>query len=356
MFQNIAREMSKFLLILIQAILFAVILVASYGKLQHDRYYQTIEKVQNTQINLSISMLNFAKISKFTKNKITEVEFAEAFGPISSYTPIKIYRNDILIFEQIGHPRNPVLKENHLAHEIGDLKFIFGLHGTPPWFLDGSSSIGIGSGARFWKWVLYPKNWFSSYYDYIYIPFIIYLIIFITFRYGYVRLLGLGERVEKQKREKLEFCLASGETKLVEYKETLSLDIQTKTKEKYIEESALKTICAFMNTAGGTLIIGVKDNGDVIGTDHEIDKFHKSPDKFLLHLKNLIKHKIGEQCYPLIDYELRVFQNAKLLLINCEKSNKEIFMNGQEFYVRTNPATDRLEGKKMLEYCREHFG
>jgi predicted HTH transcriptional regulator len=47
----------------------------------------------------------------------------------------------------------------------------------------------------------------------------------------------------------------SGESKIIEYKESFSLDIRKGSKEKYIELSALKTIVAFLNTNGGTLLV-----------------------------------------------------------------------------------------------------
>lgn len=351
---NALAHSKKFLFILFQAIAFALVLTALYGKFQHDRYYKTIERVQNTQIELSISMLDMAFNGLGNQNTPTKTDFLEAFAPVSPHTPVKVYRDNQLIFQQRNFQK-PVLEENFKTHQIADLRFVFGLYDAPPWFIDPGAPIGIGTEAKFWKWVSDPRNWFSGYYDYIHVPFLFFMIIFICFRYGYVKLLGLGENIERQKQEKLEFCLSTGETKIIEFKQTLSLDIIKNTKEKYIEDGVLKTVCAFMNTDGGTLLVGVNDDGTPVGVDVEIQKFHKSKDKFLLHFKNLIRHKIGTEIYHLLEYELRDYKGTQLLVVNCQKSNKEIFMNGEEFYVRTNPATDRLEGKKLLDYCRARF-
>ena len=347
-------QLKRFFLITIQAIVFALVLTALYGKLKHDRYYKTIELVQNTQIKLSVSMLGLAKDGPATQNKLMAADFSAAFKPIAPHTPIRVYRSGELIFQQKGS-RNPVLTENYKTHEIGDLKFIFGIHDAPPWFVDPNALLGIGSGAKFWKWVLDPKNWFSGRYDYIHVPFLFFLVIFFAFRYGHIKLLGLGKHVERQKLEKLEFCITTGETKTIEYKQTLSLDTIKKTKEKYIEDAALKTICAFMNSVGGTLIVGVTDDGTSVGVAEEIQKFHKSNDKFMQYFSNLIRHKIGPEVFHLVEYELIYLRGAQLLMVSCQKSSKEIFMNGEEFYVRTNPATDRLEGKKLLDYCKTRF-
>jgi len=147
-----------------------------------------------------------------------------------------------------------------------------------------------------------------------------------------------------------------GESKVLEFKESFSLDVKKKTKEKYIEESALKTIIAFLNSDGGTLIVGVSDAGDIRGVDVEVDKFHKGSDDGLLkHVKNAIKTRIGEQYYPFISYEMIEIGVKKVLVFDCKSSNIPCFLDENVFYVRTNPATDKLEGRKLSEYLQIHF-
>ncbi len=150
--------------------------------------------------------------------------------------------------------------------------------------------------------------------------------------------------------------LRKEESKTLEFKQTLSLDIKSGKKEKYIEKASLKTIVAFLNTDGGILLIGVDDEGNVTRLDEEISKFHRNVDKFLLHFKNLIKTKIGEDFYPFINYRVIEIDAIKILFVECKPSTDPCFYEGKEFYVRTNPATDRLEGPKLVEYIKRHFG
>lgn len=148
-----------------------------------------------------------------------------------------------------------------------------------------------------------------------------------------------------------------GESKSIEFKETLSLDVKKQTKEKYIELSAFKTIVAFLNTEGGVLLIGVSDDGKIPGIDIEINKFHKgNTDKFLLHFKNSLKTKIGEEFYPYIEYNLVPVADNSVLVVKCKKSKSPCYLDNSEFYVRTNPATDKLEGPKLVQYVKNHFG
>lgn len=155
--------------------------------------------------------------------------------------------------------------------------------------------------------------------------------------------------------DKIMSLVRSGESKTIEYKETFSLDVRKDSKEKYIEQSALKNIVAFLNINGGTLLIGVSDAGAMTGILQEVYKFHGNNDAFLLHFKNQIKQRIGEQYYPFINHKLVSVLGVDILMVECGEASSPCFLDGNEFYVRTNPATDKLDGPKLVEYVRNRF-
>ena len=162
--------------------------------------------------------------------------------------------------------------------------------------------------------------------------------------------------------DKVRAIIREGESKRIEFKQSLSLDVKKQKeesydvkKESYIELASLKTIVAFLNTEGGTLLIGISDNDQICGVDGEIEKFYKNTDKFLLHFKNLLKSKIGEQFYPFIDNRLVKVNDVNVLLVECKASQTPCYFDSKVFYVRTNPATDKLEGPKLVQYVRHHF-
>lgn len=159
--------------------------------------------------------------------------------------------------------------------------------------------------------------------------------------------LSEAERIMNMARE--------GESATLEFKVSFCLDTRKGTKEKRIELSSLKTIAAFLNTNGGTLLIGVADNSTVTGVNEEIGKFFKSKDKFMLHFKNCLKASIGEQFYPFIHQRLVDVSGATVLVVVCDPSSTPCYLDGSSFYVRTNPATDQLEGPRLVEYVQNHF-
>ena len=150
--------------------------------------------------------------------------------------------------------------------------------------------------------------------------------------------------------------LRQGESKTVEFKQTFSLDIEDNQKKSHLEDMAIKTIAAFLNSDGGDLLIGVSDDGTMPGVNFEIGKLHKSSrDEFLKHFKNRFKSRIGEQFYPIVEYGIVDVGEKAVFRVNCKPSDIEVFVDGKDFYVRTNPATDRLDGPKLLEYVKQRF-
>lgn len=161
-----------------------------------------------------------------------------------------------------------------------------------------------------------------------------------------------GSLKSLSQEDKILSLIRKGEGKKIEFKQTFSKNIRTKQRDKQIEKSSLKTIVGFLNAKGVTLLIGVSDDGNVTGIE---DDFFKTKDKYLLHFKNLINSKIGSAFYDLIDYDIFNVPNKKVLKVDCKASKEPCFYEETEFYVRTNPATDKLVGKSLMEYIKKRF-
>ena len=63
---------------------------------------------------------------------------------------------------------------------------------------------------------------------------------------------------------------------------------------KKLEEVIMKTVAAFANSHGGTLLIGVDDDGDVLGPRSRLQLAGRADrDSFELHLRNLLSQQFG---------------------------------------------------------------
>ncbi|MCF8013135.1 ATP-binding protein [Candidatus Woesearchaeota archaeon] len=145
-----------------------------------------------------------------------------------------------------------------------------------------------------------------------------------------------------------------GESEDLEFKSALRTNLFTKEHDKRIEHSILKTILAFMNTGGGKLLIGVSDEGKLIGLDN--DGF-KSLDKFSLHLTNLIDKNISNGMSN-VSIDFIEIDDVSVCIVYVKSSRKHLFLNylGQEeFYIRFGPSSVKLTGSRLVDYINGKY-
>lgn len=175
----------------------------------------------------------------------------------------------------------------------------------------------------------------------------------------------LLEIITNEEKTTIEDFIRKGETKNIEFKSSLRFCLKTSKAEKYVEHSAIKNICAFLNSNGGKLIIGLADDGEILGLENTDFKTFKDDDKkdaFLKHLDNLISKYFGndlslnlavefEQIESKIVCEIDVLPNniGPIFLKNPEKNNTE------EFYIRRNVSAVTLNMDEFYKYSKERW-
>ncbi len=144
--------------------------------------------------------------------------------------------------------------------------------------------------------------------------------------------------------------IADGESERIEFKSTLRLNLHTEKNGKEIENASLKTIAAYLNSNGGMLFIGVRDDGSILGVG--ADGF-PSDDRFLLHLKNLVRDYIGIQFARYLEISLHELDGQKVCAVQCLPSREPVFFrrdNQEYFYVRVGPSTQPLSPSQLMAY------
>ncbi len=147
-----------------------------------------------------------------------------------------------------------------------------------------------------------------------------------------------------------------GEGEALEFKSTLRMNLHTGQKDQSMENAALKTIAAFINSKGGTLLIGVDDSGEILGLDS--DRF-PNDDKMLLHLTNLIKDKLGSIHLKFINSKVVHIEGKKVLRVDCRKTSTPAYFvsgNDEHFFIRTGPSTTSMKLSKVHTYILKRFG
>lgn len=176
----------------------------------------------------------------------------------------------------------------------------------------------------------------------------------------------------------VEAAIAAGEGASVEFKSSLIFhrtraanDKSAKAedlKSEAVTDSSLKTVCAFLNGSGGTLYIGVADDGVILGIEDDYPYCGVSPgendvqrrDRWQLHLRSLLASRFheGSSVNNAVQIEtvsvsgkvvaqLRVQTRKKLSFVVCEGRHVAFLRNGNR--------TDRLEPYQIEDVVIERL-
>jgi hypothetical protein len=111
-----------------------------------------------------------------------------------------------------------------------------------------------------------------------------------------------------------EELIKRGESKTLEFKATLRWDVrENRQDDKLITHAVLKTIAAFLNTEGGDLLIGVADDGAIVGID--MDSLDND-DKFMRHLAQVVRNGLGDRAGTCIDPKTQ--KGKTVCLVSCQ--------------------------------------
>lgn len=159
----------------------------------------------------------------------------------------------------------------------------------------------------------------------------------------------------------VEQLMKQQESKTLEFKSTLRWDLKENVKnDRLITHAVLKTIAAFLNTEGGDLLIGVADNGSLVGI--EKDQF-ASDDRFMLHLAQVVRNGLGARASTCIDPKTELVQGKTVCLVSCQRSPEPVFLQWQDmhkqpagdFYVRSGPGSIALSPEDTAAYIQTRF-
>lgn len=132
--------------------------------------------------------------------------------------------------------------------------------------------------------------------------------------------------------------------------------------KKTIIHSSLKTLVAFANHKGGTLLIGVDDNKNILGLEQEYGTFSKKDrnrDGFGKYFDGMIRNYIGDSFSSLMNRKFLKFPEGDILIVKIEPSNHEVFLlkneegkEDEQLYIRNLSSSKELKGSELAKYIR----
>jgi ATP-dependent Lon protease len=156
----------------------------------------------------------------------------------------------------------------------------------------------------------------------------------------------------------LEDLIELGEGERLELKSTLQWDLVNEKANKNLRQAVLKTIVAFLNSSGGKLIIGVEDDGSIMGLSHDLKYLGGSRDKFQQILSSLITDKIGPEFYHYLGISFEELGEEVVCVVEAKRATEPAFLTtskGKEFYVRVGNTSRALDPEKTMKYVQTNW-
>tara|TARA_Y100000748_G_scaffold303659_1_gene309569 strand:+ start:139 stop:618 length:480 start_codon:yes stop_codon:yes gene_type:complete len=127
---------------------------------------------------------------------------------------------------------------------------------------------------------------------------------------------------------------------------------------KAINQATVKTVAGFMNSEGGTLLVGVEDDNTVLGLKSDMKAIGaKDLDSYELRMTRLLSDSLGR---PNIAEFVRISfvecDGLDVCRVNVRPANSPVFTNREKFYVRVSNSTNSLLPSEILQYCSNHWG
>jgi hypothetical protein len=158
----------------------------------------------------------------------------------------------------------------------------------------------------------------------------------------------------------LKDLIARTETETVELKSSAFFSYQPDVPERVVKESAVKTVAGFLNAGGGTLAIGVADDGEILGIRPDLELKRMDADHYVNALTNIFENAFGAAAASLAKIRVEKAEEDEVCLIHVDPSPSPVYAKvskgDQVFFVRINNSTRVLEGADLVSYVRQRWG
>lgn len=162
----------------------------------------------------------------------------------------------------------------------------------------------------------------------------------------------------------IEDLIAEGESADLEFKSSMRWSYDEAALNKKLEDVILKSIAAFSNSTGGTLLIGVRDDGEILGLDNDYSTLKGTKDEFELHLRNLVNKNFGGNfaaanlavCFPNVgDKEVCKIDIKRALQPKYLSVQDKTGQKSDKFYVRSGNSSIELPIAEAAAYIQVRF-
>lgn len=153
--------------------------------------------------------------------------------------------------------------------------------------------------------------------------------------------------------------LEQGEGQYLEYKSSLMWDYRRQAVNKELYEPVMKNLAGFMNTAGGWLLIGVDDEGKILGIEPDLTGLKKqNVDGFENVFNMAFGSMIGVENRQYVQLLFPQVDGKTVCQVGVQPAQHPVFLSYQgkeEFYIRAGNGCQALSVSKANQYIQGRF-
>lgn len=159
--------------------------------------------------------------------------------------------------------------------------------------------------------------------------------------------------------------ISEGESDELEFKSSLRWDVRAAVVNADLEQMVVKTVAAFANSQGGTLLIGVQDDGTIVGLEHDYSSLRGgNRDKYELHLRQLLNEYLGRALVAAkVQIRFHELYGKDLCQVDVLPATEPVIVqvkdrNGQKsekLYAPSGNSSPEIPLSEIPQYMRDRF-
>jgi len=162
------------------------------------------------------------------------------------------------------------------------------------------------------------------------------------------------EQLSAALQDDLHTLIAQGESSKLEFKSSFRWDLRENKVNRALEGVVLKTLAGYMNSDGGTLLIGVADDGAAVGLEQDYQTLkRRDRDGFEQALMTAVATKLGGDACHAVHIIFHSLDAKDVCRVTVTPMNRPVYVkegDAPKLYVRTGGGTRELNVQEAVDY------
>ncbi len=153
--------------------------------------------------------------------------------------------------------------------------------------------------------------------------------------------------------------IARGESAELEFKSSFRWDVRENKVNRALEGVIVKTLAGYMNGQGGTLLIGVADDGNIVGLEPDYKTLKKQDrDGFEQALMTAVATKLGADACRSVHIVFHMVEGKEVCRVMITPMTRPVYVkdgDNPKLYVRTGVLTRELNVQEAIDYTSSRW-